>query len=249
MKQAIVPSVFDLDQAMAAWRSRLLERQNCDASDAVELGGHLLDEIERLRALGLSTEEAFWVACKRLGDPIALSAEFAKIDPLRPWRTQLIWMATGFVGIKLLGSLLNLATSAIAKFAVYFGLGGPTVAVVNLLTDCVVPLVIVLLFVQSATSPRGRRADGRSALRSRMPQLAAAAPVYYLILILAVYLPLYLADVVGGYRLSFRPDEAYGTRMSFVMYTEVAWSLFFPILVALLVLRGRRATARSASAE
>jgi hypothetical protein len=228
----------------------LLERQNCDASDAVELGGHLLDEIERLRALGLSTEEAFWVACKRLGDPIALSAEFAKVDPLRPWRTQLIWMATGFVGIKLLESLLNLATSAIAQFAAYFGLGGPTVAVVTVLITCVVPLVVVLLFVRSATSPRGRHADGRSALRSRLPKLAAAAPAYYLILILAVYLPLILAEVIGGYRPSFRPDEAYGKRMSFVMYTGAVWSVFlFPALVTLLVLRGRRAMARTASAE
>ncbi|HEX4055314.1 MAG TPA: hypothetical protein VHX86_13705 [Tepidisphaeraceae bacterium] len=70
---------FDLEYTIASWRAQLSCQQNLGDQDVRELEGHLRDGIERLCSVGLTMEEAFWVTAKRLGDPTALSLEFAKV--------------------------------------------------------------------------------------------------------------------------------------------------------------------------
>lgn len=57
-----------LEQRIAEWRTYLCRRQAIHAYDVDELEDHLRDQIGALADAGLSEDEAFLVAVKRMGD-------------------------------------------------------------------------------------------------------------------------------------------------------------------------------------
>ncbi len=87
--------MFDLNEAIARWRTNLAAGGACGKSDLDELEAHLREEIENLTALKLSEEESFLVAKHRLGQPASLAREFAKINRLAVWSHRLLWVALG----------------------------------------------------------------------------------------------------------------------------------------------------------
>ena len=84
--------MFDLNESITGWRTRLANDENYAAADLDELESHLREEVDRLRESGLSGEEAFWVASRRLGNAESLSAEFAKVNGGRVWANRLLWL-------------------------------------------------------------------------------------------------------------------------------------------------------------
>jgi len=60
------------------WRSYLLRRRTVHRVDVDELEDHLRSEISELGAAGLSEDESFLVAIKRIGGISELSREFAR---------------------------------------------------------------------------------------------------------------------------------------------------------------------------
>lgn len=77
--------MFDLEKSVRAWTDGLRSRRAFRDEDIVELESHLREEIDGLAKLGLSGEEAFLVAERRVGRPEALAAEYAKVHG-EPWR-------------------------------------------------------------------------------------------------------------------------------------------------------------------
>ncbi len=77
--------MFDLEKSVRAWTDGLRSRGAFRAEDIVELESHLREEIDGLVKAGLSGEEAFLVAERRVGRPEALAAEYAKVHG-EPWR-------------------------------------------------------------------------------------------------------------------------------------------------------------------
>ncbi len=75
-----------LEQRIVEWRTYLCRRQAIHAVDADELEDHLRDEIAALGDAGLSADEAFLVAVKRMGDLDAVSHEFAREYSERLWK-------------------------------------------------------------------------------------------------------------------------------------------------------------------
>ena len=75
-----------LEEQIARWRGYLRRRQALQPVDVAELEDHLRESIAGLRAGGLSAEEAFLVAVKRLGGVDALSREFAREHSERLWK-------------------------------------------------------------------------------------------------------------------------------------------------------------------
>jgi hypothetical protein len=75
-----------LEEQFARWRSYLRRRQALQPVDVAELEDHLRESVADLRAGGLSAEEAFLVAVKRLGGVDALSREFAREHSERLWK-------------------------------------------------------------------------------------------------------------------------------------------------------------------
>ena len=67
-----------LEEQIAQWRAYVRRHQAIHAPDVEELEGHLRDQLATLTETGLTGEEAFLVAVKRMGSLDALSREFAR---------------------------------------------------------------------------------------------------------------------------------------------------------------------------
>jgi len=99
---------FDLSSAIGKWRRNLAESSAFRSADLDELEAHLRDAIPGLLAGGLSSEEAFLIACRRLGTRSALESEFVKINAgrtflNRPWvsglRFAMVFMILTLFGV------------------------------------------------------------------------------------------------------------------------------------------------------
>jgi len=86
-----------LEQQIDAWRAHLRGSPTITASDAAELEDHLRERIASLTADGLSDDEAFLVAVKRMGAIDALTREFAREHSERLWK-QLVLSGDGWEG-------------------------------------------------------------------------------------------------------------------------------------------------------
>src|SRR5687768_5249756 len=92
---------------ISEWRSYLLRRRTIHDVDVDELEDHLRSEISDLGAAGLSGDESFLVAIKRIGGVNELSREFALERSSRLWkqlvlagdnvRERSLWEYAGFV--------------------------------------------------------------------------------------------------------------------------------------------------------
>ncbi|MBI2928833.1 MAG: hypothetical protein HYY24_24485 [Verrucomicrobia bacterium] len=92
---------FDLNRAIAAWKQELAAQPGVSAEDARELQAHLLESLAELKLHGLTEEEAFQIARRRLGSMPGIASEFAKANPARIWRERVFWMAVAGLGVSL----------------------------------------------------------------------------------------------------------------------------------------------------
>jgi hypothetical protein len=86
-----------LEQQIEAWRAHLRRSGAVTAADAAELEDHLREQVASLNADGLSDDEAFLVAVKRMGAIDALTREFAREHSERLWK-QLVLSGDGWDG-------------------------------------------------------------------------------------------------------------------------------------------------------
>jgi hypothetical protein len=75
-----------LEEHIAQWRAYVSRRQALHGPDVEELEGHLRDQLTALIESGLTGDEAFLVAVKRMGSLDALSREFARAHSERLWK-------------------------------------------------------------------------------------------------------------------------------------------------------------------
>ena len=80
------PTVGQLEKQIEAWRAHLLKSRTITSQDASELEDHLREQVAALGADGLSDDEAFLVAVKRMGAIDALTREFAREHSDRLWK-------------------------------------------------------------------------------------------------------------------------------------------------------------------
>ena len=80
------PTKESLESQIDAWRRHLLRSRAITERDVEELEDHLREQIASLKADGLSEDEAFLVAVKRLGSIDALTREFAREHSERLWK-------------------------------------------------------------------------------------------------------------------------------------------------------------------
>jgi len=74
------------EEQIAQWRSYVRRRQGLHGPDVEELEAHLRDQLAALTEAGLTGDEAFLVAVKRMGNLDALSREFARAHCERLWK-------------------------------------------------------------------------------------------------------------------------------------------------------------------
>ena len=75
-----------LEEQIDRWRNYLRRRQAIHSADVAELEDHLREQVAVLVDAGLTTDEAFLVAVKRMGKLDALSREFALEHSERLWK-------------------------------------------------------------------------------------------------------------------------------------------------------------------
>jgi hypothetical protein len=90
-------AVDSVEEQIEAWRSHLRRSRAVTAPDAEELEDHLREQIASLGERGLSDDEAFLVAVKRMGAVDVLTREFAREHSDRLWK-QLVLSGDGWGG-------------------------------------------------------------------------------------------------------------------------------------------------------
>ena len=81
-----IDEAASLEEQIDQWRSYFQRRRVMDAPDIAELEDHLREQIAGLSRIGLTPDEAFFVAVKRLGDLDSVSREFAREHSDRLWK-------------------------------------------------------------------------------------------------------------------------------------------------------------------
>ncbi len=76
----------DLEAQIAEWRAYVAGAPAVDGHDVDELEDHLRHQIAELTEAGLTPDEGFLIAVKRMGDLDALSREFAREHSGRLWK-------------------------------------------------------------------------------------------------------------------------------------------------------------------
>jgi hypothetical protein len=109
---------FDLNRAIRDWRQNLEPSPALRGQDLDELESHLRDSTATLQATGLSAEESFLVAVRRIGQPTVLETEFGKINAPHVWLDRVLWMLIGFQFWNFVWGLI----STTARGAVLFGM-------------------------------------------------------------------------------------------------------------------------------
>ena len=84
------PKDSALEEQIAQWREYLRRRRALHGADVEELEEHLRDQLAALTDAGLTGDEAFLVAVKRMGSLDALSREFARAHSERLWKQLVI---------------------------------------------------------------------------------------------------------------------------------------------------------------
>jgi hypothetical protein len=79
-----------LEEEIGQWRSYLGRRRTIRPADVEELEDHLRDQIDTLVEAGLSPDEAFLVAVKRMGAQDAIANEFAREHSERLWKQLIV---------------------------------------------------------------------------------------------------------------------------------------------------------------
>ena len=75
-----------VESQIAEWRAYVANAPGVNGHDVDELEDHLRHQIAELNAAGLTADEAFLVAVKRMGDLDGLSREFAREHSGRLWK-------------------------------------------------------------------------------------------------------------------------------------------------------------------
>ena len=91
------PTPFDLNEAIRRWQQNLGKSPAFKADNLEELASHLRASVQKLKANGLSEEEAFLTATQRIGERGPLEREFVKVNPAATWSLPVIlfWIVAG----------------------------------------------------------------------------------------------------------------------------------------------------------
>ncbi|WP_131788011.1 permease prefix domain 1-containing protein [Protofrankia symbiont of Coriaria ruscifolia] len=228
-------SSVELESQFAQWRRYVQRRRELAQPDADELEDHLRGSVDALVAAGLSTDEAFLVAVKRMGSLDELSREFAREHSERLWK-QLVLTGSGTVDARSRRDLRALVLCAVGAAV---SVRVPELFGVSLEHDGAFygPNVGVLVLPWLAGFLAWRRQVRRSLVGVLVALFvlgAVAANVYPLaatsqsVVVTSIHLPIALWLVVG---LAYAGDEWCSSRrrMDFIRFTG-EWFVYFVLL-------------------
>ncbi len=216
--------MFDLNQAIAHWRRTLSDQPGVRPADLEELEDHLRESMADLQAGGLSEEEAFLVASRRMGDPADLGSEFAIADPDNRRRFRLRWMVVGGLAAFLLWQASGFMVGMGAFPLMHFMGAGPNamagnVALVGLTRLLVLVLGVVLIWKLLASDGGSRR-------------IGSLGPGGIVVAILALAFLMLVTRIMPGFTMA--RGFAHGPGMTWAVangYANIILGLLLPCLL------------------
>jgi hypothetical protein len=203
---------FDLNGEIRRWRDALALSPEFCGQDIDELECHLSDSLVELQNKGLSEEEAFIIATRRLGSVPALAKEFGRVNNPALWTDRLLWMVLGcaFIGIVRSFYAMPLILFIRRNLPPYF----PVVI-------WSIPLILAGFIVRSAVQPNGY-------VRRMMSSLLCRPAVLSLGLIVVGFAPSGLLMLaMNEYMFLHNPRIAFETfAASFVWLVVMALFVF-----------------------
>jgi hypothetical protein len=225
-----------VESQIAEWRAYVATAPGLNGHDVDELEDHLRHQIADLNAVGLTADEAFLVAVKRMGELDSLSREFAREHSGRLWKQLILrdedeptrkssgWFET------LVFALAAAVVVQVARLAAHFPEEEPTWLARN-------SSVFVLPFLAGYFARR-RQLDTRRLLLTAAPFVLAALVVNLYPyradsateVLVAVHLPVVLWFAVA-YPYMGGTVGSHERRMDFVRFTG-EWFIYY-VLIAL----------------
>jgi hypothetical protein len=192
----------DVEKQIEQWRTGLAGSETFGTADIRELESHLREEIDHLKSLKLSDEEAFLVARHRLGDTARLEQEFAKINPQGWLVSRLCWITAGMLLWVVAGGVGGTVSVALLWLGCLHILGTVGLTIVRI----VLPLTTVAAVVAAGLwwylrYTRTRLRTGHGPSRARMVAVALGC--------------LLIVQVLFGLNI--------GQRVCMVRSTDMAW--------------------------
>ncbi|GFP74716.1 permease prefix domain 1-containing protein [Clostridium fungisolvens] len=99
--------MFQLEKSLMDWKKKLSASNSLTNSDIEELESHLLDEIDALKKKTLTEEEAFYVACSRIGSVDLLTSEYSIVNSNFLWIKKFLWLLSGYLIISFSEKLIT----------------------------------------------------------------------------------------------------------------------------------------------
>ena len=225
-----------VESQIAEWRAYVEDAPGVNGRDVDELEDHLRHQIAELNAAGLTADEGFLIAVKRLGDVDGLSREFAREHSGRLWK-QLLLTGDDEPALPTSGLVETLAFAVAAAVVVQLArlaAGGfddaPTWLVRNL-------SLFVLPFLAGYFARRRQLAPGQWVLTAAPFVLAALVINLYPYgvdstteMLVALHLPVVLWFAVA-YPYMGGALRSHERRMDFVRFTG-EWFIYY-VLIAL----------------
>jgi hypothetical protein len=225
-----------VESQIAEWRAYVARAAAVNGHDVDELEDHLRHQIAELSAVGLTADEAFLVAVKRMGDLDDLSREFAREHSGRLWK-QLVLKSDDEPALASSGWVEALAFAVgaavaiqVARLAAHEPADEPTWLVRNV-------SLFVLPFL-AAYFARRRQLDARQWVLTAAPFLLAALLINLYPydadsdteVLVALHLPVVLWFVIA-YPYMGGTLRVHERRMDFVRFTG-EWFIYY-VLIAL----------------
>ena len=225
-----------IEEQIDQWRSYLRRRQAIHTVDVEELEDHLRAQVAALGEAGLSEDEAFLVAVKRMGALDELSRQFAREHSERLWKQLVVapeGPATPARGDAVVAFCLAVAAALAIKLPELFGLRldeNPGFYARNL-SLFVLPLLTGYFVWKRSCEPATRRGLAAAFVAAAVfANVYALLPGGYSQELTAIHLPIALWLVVGIAYAGGRWSDV-GGRMDFVRFSGELFIYY--VLIAL----------------
>jgi len=227
--------MFDLNEKISKWHSNLAQSQTFEKVDIDELETHLREEIESLKCLKLSDEEAFLVATYRLGDTARLSDEYAKINRGKRFRQNVSWMITGILTYLLATHFATAVSKDCVLFAAnsgitgYRGLGfiGFGSQILTLIATFFLGYFICRLILQIP--------GFKKQIKQLTTRMLLLTVLLVFVIMTAVYRAAFHIPVPG-----FRPMNIQQHIVQALTYTKFLLSVFLPVILVMVLIKLRK---------
>jgi hypothetical protein len=212
--------MFDLNEQLDAWKQSFDNVEALRGGDVNELEQQVRDSVAELSAKGLTGEEAFAIAIRRVGDPRPLAAPFLKANGNRVWAQRVFLMIVGFLSLQMVYMLIWVSQLLV----VYTG--APRDLLLG--TSIAIPVVCWGLVAMILYRSAGNEGGGLLA------RLCGTRRWVILSLVLIIPMAVTLAMVGSGKYLTSASTQEGLTEVSKFQYWSQPWALvvIFILLIA-----------------